>query len=576
MQRGRVRGSVPLLIALGVVTVPFAVLVVRALGSGYHATSDLAVLEFRLHDVGGSHTPLVGVFSRFPWSHPGPFLFYALAGPFRILGGDGPAMLASGALLNLAAVVGSVLVFWRRGRVGGLVLGTVMLVVLLRALGGGFLWFPWNPFSALLPALLLALVVWCIACGDHWMLPIAVALASFVAQAHLGSAGVAAGLVLVAIGALVVDGRRHRVHRLPRVVLVSAAVGLLAWLPPIVDQLRPSGGNLGALWRYWTGEHTPITGWSRSGRIVASQFSIPAPWITGHERAATFGGGLLPHWQLPWVLVLVVAALVVAWRRRDRTSVALNVIVLVLTVVAWVSIARIVGEPFNYLVRWSWLLGALAWLAIAWTTMRVFVTADLATGVRKAAVLVAASMAIALSVATTISAVHAELPLPQSGRALQHLGPALMASAPSFGRPIEVQPADDLPSRELARGVALRLDRAGFPAGLAPSLVSEVGVDHVVDPHAARTELIVAVNGAIATYASDPRYRIVARYDALTAGERAEAERIRSQLPAATIGHAAPLQAWIARHPREYRRLTALDRRGDRATIFRVTGGAGR
>jgi hypothetical protein len=568
---------VPLLVALGVVTVPFAVLVVRALGTGYHATSDLAVLEFRLHDVGGSHTPLVGVFSRFPWSHPGPFLFYALAGPFRILGGDGPAMLASGALLNFAAVVGSVLVFWRRGRVGGLVLGTVVLVILLRALGGGFLWFPWNPFSALLPVLLLALVVWCIACGDHWMLPIAVGLASFAAQAHLGSAGVAAGLLVVAVGALVVDGRRHRVHRLLRLVLISAAVGLLAWLPPIIDQLRPSGGNLGALWRYWTGEHTPVTGWSRSGRIVASQFSIPAPWITGHERATPFGGGgLLPPWQFPWVLVLVVGALVVAWRRRDRASVALNVIVLVLTVVAWVSIARIVGEPFNYLVRWSWLLGALAWLAIAWTTMRVFVTADRATGVRRAGVMVAASLAIALTVATTISAVHAELPFPQSGRALHHLGPALMASAPTFGRPIEVQPADDLPSLELARGVALRLDRAGFRAGLPPSLVSEVGVHHVVDPHVARTELVVAVNGAIATFASDARYRVVARYDALTARERAVAERIRSRIPASIIGHVAPLQDWIARHPREWRRLIALDRRGDRAAIFRVTAGAAR
>ena len=61
-------------------------LVVSGRAGGWHPASDVAVEVLRIREVGGRHTPLVGVHSRYGWDHPGPVLFWALA-PFSWLFG---------------------------------------------------------------------------------------------------------------------------------------------------------------------------------------------------------------------------------------------------------------------------------------------------------------------------------------------------------------------------------------------------------------------------------------------------------------------------------------------------------
>ena len=66
-----------------------------------------------------------------------------------------------------------------------------------------------------------------------------------------------------------------------------------------------------------------------------------------------------------------------ARRRRGRArgdgprTRSVSTCVLVLTiVVAVVSVSRIVGDIFPYLVTWTWAVGMLTWLAIAWSVVR--------------------------------------------------------------------------------------------------------------------------------------------------------------------------------------------------------------
>src|SRR5689334_8524947 len=91
-------------VVAGVVIVPFALLLVRVVRSGWLASSDWAAIELRTRDVGTSHTPLVGVYSRYGWNHPGPLLFYVLALPYRLFGAQGHGILAGALIVNAAAI----------------------------------------------------------------------------------------------------------------------------------------------------------------------------------------------------------------------------------------------------------------------------------------------------------------------------------------------------------------------------------------------------------------------------------------------------------------------------------------
>ncbi len=70
------------------VLAPLAVAVIAQRNAHWHPVFDLAMTELRVRDVGGSHTPLIGLQGRIgpTGSHPGPLSFYLLAPVYRLLG----------------------------------------------------------------------------------------------------------------------------------------------------------------------------------------------------------------------------------------------------------------------------------------------------------------------------------------------------------------------------------------------------------------------------------------------------------------------------------------------------------
>src|SRR5829696_1267680 len=79
--RPRDRRGRRVLVAIAVVAavVPLVVsMMVLLHGPSYAHYSDTALTELRTLDV-GHHTPQLGPFSRFTWTHPGPMLFLLLA-----------------------------------------------------------------------------------------------------------------------------------------------------------------------------------------------------------------------------------------------------------------------------------------------------------------------------------------------------------------------------------------------------------------------------------------------------------------------------------------------------------------
>src|SRR5262245_4471263 len=97
--------------------------------------ADNAATWLRTWDVGTRHSPLVGPHSRLGFHHPGPMMFYVLAGPLRLHGGVPAGLLAGALAVGFASAIGVVLFSARHvGRITTLVLACAVAVL---AMGHG-------------------------------------------------------------------------------------------------------------------------------------------------------------------------------------------------------------------------------------------------------------------------------------------------------------------------------------------------------------------------------------------------------------------------------------------------------
>jgi len=545
-----------------VVLAPLVAYLVWALVTTLHSGGDVALTEISVRDVGGTHTPLFGVYSRYGWHHPGPLLFYALAVPYRLLGTDGSALAGGAVLVNALAVGGSAWLLWRRGRLGGLVVGGLVLAVLLHSLGSAVLPTPWNPLITVLPLLLFVLAVWSVVCGDAWMLPIVIGAGSFVVQAHVGTAGV----VLVggiAAGLAVVATRRARKGD-GRLWIVSLVLAALLWLPPIVDAVRHRGGNLRAIVDFWTSAHDHVTGWSRGARIVGAELAVDPPWVTGRLPKQGFVPGVEPGWTVPVAGILFVVAVLVAIRGSRPDAARLGAVTLGFALVAWVSVARIVDEPFDYLVRWTELTGALVWLTIGWTVLEE-VRAVASVPTRR---VVGAVGALAVTVTLTLGALTAvqafdDHPALGEQRAYDRLAGRLQRAGRRLRAPVAVADAADLSSAGLGASVLNGLLGAGVDAGVRPEFGWQVAGAHVVARDRAGTRLLVAYGDEGERLRDDPRYRVLVSTDELPPARRAELDRLQASYTG--IGEQI---RWSRSHPVLARRLAELAAHSARAVVL--------
>ncbi len=359
-------------VAVGVaVAIPLLVTGIAGAARDWYPGGDWAVLELRTHDVGTGMTPLLGPYSRFGWNHPGPLLFWVLAVPYRLVGARSSGMLLGAALVNLAAVVGSLALAWRRGRLVLVAAAAALIGVAMVHLGPAFLRDPWNPSVTVLPFLCFVLLVWSATDGDDVALPFGALVGSFLVQAHVGFAVLVGALVVVAVVGYVrrTGSLRDPGWWRPRrgVLLWTAAVLAIAWLPVVVDQVV-GDGNLGLLVSYFTGGSDAPAGFGTAAGIVARELGGIGPWMGGLELVGDRGelltsplGGLV----VPLAAFTLAAGLAV--RSGAWSAVRFQVVVAVAAIVGWLSVSRITGELFAYLVRWWWAIALCWWLSVLWS-----------------------------------------------------------------------------------------------------------------------------------------------------------------------------------------------------------------
>jgi hypothetical protein len=197
--RTRPRWLVPLLVGLAVLPLLVsAVSMALRVGGSYHPGADQALIELQVRDIG--HLPvLLGPYSRFGWFHPGPALYYALWLPYRLTGSTAVSIAIGALFVNGLSIAGIALLAWRRGGTTLLLTTLALLAALERGFGPQFARDVWNPYITVLPFVLFVFLVWSTSAGDVWALPVAIGVATFLVQTHVGYALMTAAVLGVGV-----------------------------------------------------------------------------------------------------------------------------------------------------------------------------------------------------------------------------------------------------------------------------------------------------------------------------------------------------------------------------------------
>jgi hypothetical protein len=384
------------LIITGLTTAVIVFCTARGLAGGYEPIGDNAAIELRAWDVfTRDHHPLLGTASSASLTagrdvnHPGPLLFDYLAIPVRVLGA--PVGLAVGAaVLNLAAVWGSVLVARKVDGNGTATSVALAASVLVWTLGSDLLFDVWQPNILVLPFFAFLVLMWAVCAGRGRVLPVAVAVGSLCMQTHLSYLLLVPALIVVGVAALVVHDRGRVWARQGPSLLTALGVGVVLWAQPLWEQVFGDGrGNLSRLLDSAGVDENPRHGVALGVRLVGAVLAVPPWWVRpGFDDAVaptpwvdTADGRRLDLDAIPsllsagfWhllVAVVVGSLVVMTWRVGDRFVLTGAALASVAAVVCLVTVSITPLDQFGvspHRLRWLWSLGAFV-LAVVLTAV---------------------------------------------------------------------------------------------------------------------------------------------------------------------------------------------------------------
>lgn len=543
-------------IAVGSCVVAVAVAAVVAALHRWVPVSDEALIELRVRDV-PAHLPLVGVWSRFGWNHPGPALFYYLS-PFYLVGGRSSSALAVGMVVLQGSCVLGAWALVRRihppAALGFLVAGLVLLVTSepwsIRN--------PWNPYVAIGGGLLLFAAAWSFGVRHRSGAVLLLPLGSFLVQVH----AVMAPMVLVTGVFAMVVFLSDRERPVPgRALVAGSLITLLVWLPPIVEQLANTPGNLRSMvTASGTGQTVGVI------NTVKVAFAQLAP-LPGAMSPGVIRQRFLPlqGWSFPlWGLVFVAAILLVLGS-RDRTAGRALFIATGMALGAHLGVMTLRDGPYSYLA-----IGSRVSVLVMITLAVVVIVEALPRPVPALARSVMGVAGVALSVVLVTTQVSARDPLRAYGTVVDGFVEDVIADAPP--RVIEVESTPpSLHTMIMAPGMVLALEKKGYDVRspmLGDSLVGahrgRGGGDYVVK---------IAVPGHLDDLVADG-WKVLAVHQPFDESELSMIDRLNIEMldhPPGVIGSITS-----GERPRLERELAAVEQgRPAVALVVRRAGASG-
>lgn len=429
---------------------------------------DYARLELDIRHVGSG--TLVGSYSRFRFAHPGP-LWSFLAWPFHLLYGKTSTGLYGAACainaLTLGAIAGGVRLLTTR--VHALAV-TLVLLAWVAAFGDTCV-LPWNPLTVVLPLLAFLVFASLLAQGAARAAPVAVLFGALALETHLSTAPTVLVIGGGAVAAYVIGVRRAKEELARRPLAIALGVLVLAFLPPLVEQLTTTPGNLTLILRFFGTRSEP---YKPLGAAIAN-WAFATTWLP--DRVANLGmladpwepqpmaSGPVPNGASAYTVRVVVVALAcfaaatwVAWKKKDRIAVATLGVGLVASLAAIASLRAVIGVDYFYLVFWTAASSTCAWVGVA------FVVAQRLP--KRAHVALAAVLVVGALGASAVQrgwlAKNDFVPKPNAELAQAH---ALLLARARAGDAIVIH-ADG--AWHFALGMLLELDRDGIDLRVTP------------------------------------------------------------------------------------------------------------
>lgn len=314
-------------------------------------------MELQVMDVLTTNTPFTGVYSRFGWHHPGPWPLWIMAVPYRLLGSSHGLLIAA-VITNLLAAALLVMVLRRAMPSWMGLLSCVALLIVMHSFEGAGLADPWNPWIAVLPALLGAVAA-AFAFQHYWFGLVAIASAAFASQSHVGfvpSMAVATLMALFFLGRPILRSGLPP-YRIVLRLLPVVGVLMLSWGPVAIEQFTHHPGNVSLLVENTINppQQLDVDGHpmqrvtlGKTMDLVAQQFSPESAFTTHYPPVGQFDEALgSQRWWLlgPAVCVVVGAA---CFRRGSLSARRYLVASWIQLGVAVFATSRLFGVVFPY------------------------------------------------------------------------------------------------------------------------------------------------------------------------------------------------------------------------------------
>jgi hypothetical protein len=345
---------------------------------GWRAIGDNAYVSLRAYQVFSLHPPLVGTWSSAssPVTHTfsclGPLWFWLLAIPVRLdplQGALWGSAVWCAAALSLAAEAAWRTKGWKAcAAVGFVVVDLLWLAPQL------FSDPPWNAFFGLFLLVATIVLAWVVGTGSLRWWPVLVLIGTADVQSHM--------FYVLSAGALIVGApllglaRKGRPENL-RWLLGGIAVGLVLWLPPLIQEVTGHPGNITELLRF--GHHGRSVGAVFGLGTLTHAVTLPPVWVR-HYPANYFGdfiAFIVPHGSVAGgILVIVCLAAIgtTAWMTAHRDLATLAAIAVVCAVGLVASVAVLPQsslKSLSYLAFSIWVVGLLWWAVLVWAVVIV-------------------------------------------------------------------------------------------------------------------------------------------------------------------------------------------------------------
>jgi hypothetical protein len=436
----------------------------------------------------------------------------------------------------------------------------------MRNYGAEFLTQPWNPYLPLLWWFVVLLAVWSVLCRDLVALPIAVFAGSFCAQTHAPYLGLVGGVGLLALAGVVVAYRSADDAAERRRILTwvggSVVLGAVLWSAPVLDQFRSDPGNISLLIDHFGSPPEESVGFSTGLKLTLLHLNV---WRFVTEQGAAIGS-MFPAQKapagstLPGLLLLLVwmGSVVTARQLRHRRLLRLHLVVGVALLFSVLSISRIFGQLWYYLMIWAWGVTALLLLAVGWTAVAALTArrasapaqlngsdgsdqvddrAPLGLSLTRAGVAGLLAVVIVSSVVFSVDAASTEVPAQPLSETMEAIVPEVVRALNDGDEEFRGQDERYLVNwSDLlyigAQGVGLvnELDRAGFDVGVVGPWSTAVGRFRSRTPAEATSYVHLANGAEVDVWRAEPGMVELAYVDPRTPAERERFDEVRQQV----------------------------------------------